>query len=133
MQLPDSYSSSLSFLNEKDIKSIKITINDVINKLDNYRLNEGKETEKDILKKLNLIDSILKKIEKTEGFRIVNKKERLQNEFDKLNIELDKNRLEQEMIFYLDKFDINEEIVRLKSHLKLFLESLNSEKPIGKK
>ena len=63
----------------------------------------------------------------------MNKKERLQNEFDKLNIELDKNRLEQEMIFYLDKFDINEEIVRLKSHLKLFLEALNSEKPIGKK
>ena len=133
MQLPDSYSSGLSFLNDEGIKSIKKTINAVINKLDNYRLNEGKETEKDILKKLNLIDSNLKEIEKIEGFRIVNKKEKLQNEFDKLNVELDKNRLEQEMIFHLEKFDINEEIVRLKSHHKLFLEALNSENPIGKK
>ena len=53
MQLPDSYSSGLSFLNDKDIKSVKKIINAVINKLDNYRLNEGKETEKDILSKFS--------------------------------------------------------------------------------
>ena len=52
---------------------------------------------------------------------------------DKLNLLIDKNRMEQEMIYYIEKLDINEEVIRLNSHLKLFKSELNNKLPIGKK
>jgi uncharacterized protein (TIGR00255 family) len=82
---------------------------------------------------MSSINSILEEVEKIENLRIDRKRQKLQNEFDKLNIEFDKSRLEQEMIYYIEKFDVNEELVRLKSHIKLFTETINSDVPVGKK
>ena len=61
------------------------------------------------------------------------KRKKLIAELDKIKLEIDNNRFEQEMIYYMEKFDINEEIIRLKSHLILFDESIKSKDPIGKK
>ena len=129
MQLPYAYDSALSSLEENQIEEIKKTIE----KLDNYRLKEGKETEKDLVQKISIINSLLADIENVEKTRLDNKKAKLLNEFNKLNIEIDQNRLEQEMIYYIEKFDINEELIRLKSHIKLFIETLESKSPVGKK
>ena len=129
MQLPYAYDSALSSLEENQIEEIEKTIE----KLDNYRLKEGKETEKDLVQKISIINSLLADIEKVEKIRLDNKKAKLLNEFNKLNIEIDQNRLEQEMIYYIEKFDINEELIRLKSHIKLFIETLESKSPVGKK
>ena len=133
MQLPNAYDSVLSSLDENQILDIEKTIEKTIEKLDNYRLKEGKETEKDFIEKISIINSLLVDIENIEKTRLDNKKGKLFNEFNKLNVEIDQNRLEQEMIYYIEKFDINEELMRLKSHIKLFIETLESKSPIGKK
>ena len=133
MQLPYAYDSALCSLEENQIEEIEKTIEKTIEKLDNYRLKEGKETEKDLIQKISIINSLLADIENVEKTRLDNKKAKLLNEFNKLNIEIDQNRLEQEMIYYIEKFDINEELIRLKSHIKLFMETLESKSPIGKK
>ena len=133
MQLPNAYDSALSSLEENQIVEIEKTIEKTIEKLDNYRLKEGKETEKDLIQKISIINSLLVDIENVEKTRLDNKKGKLLNEFNKLNIEIDQNRLEQEMIYYIEKFDINEELIRLKSHIKLFMETLESKSPVGKK
>jgi uncharacterized protein (TIGR00255 family) len=133
MQLPHAYDSALSGLEENQIVEIEKTIEKTIEKLDNYRLKEGNETEKDLIQKISIINSLLADIENVEKTRLDNKKAKLLNEFNKLNIEIDQNRLEQEMIYYIEKFDINEELMRLKSHIKLFIETLESKSPVGKK
>ena len=133
MQLPNAYDSALCSLEENQILEIEKTIEKTIEKLDKYRLKEGKETEKDLIQKILIINSLIVDIENVEKTRLDNKKAKLINEFNKLNIEIDQNRLEQEMIYYLEKFDINEELIRLKSHIKLFIETLKSKSPVGKK
>lgn len=133
MQLPSAYDYDISNLNDEQITSIEKTIEITIKKLNDYRLKEGSETKKDLLLKISSINSILAEVEKIENLRIDRKRKKLQNEFDKLNIEFDKSRLEQEMIYYIEKFDVNEELVRLKSHIKLFTETINSDVPVGKK
>jgi len=133
MQLPNAYDSVLSSLDENQILEIEKTIEKTIENLDNYRLKEGKETEKDFIEKISIINSLLVDIENIEKTRLDNKKGKLINEFNKLNVEIDQNRLEQEMIYYIEKFDINEELMRLKSHIKLFIETLESKSPVGKK
>ena len=133
MQLPNAYDSVLSSLDENQILEIEKTIEKTIENLDNYRLKEGKETEKDFIEKISIINSLLVDIENDEKTRLDNKKGKLLNEFNKLNVEIDQNRLEQEMIYYIEKFDINEELMRLKSHIKLFIETLESKSPVGKK
>lgn len=133
MQLPSAYDYDISNLSDEQINSIEKTIEITIKKLNDYRLKEGSETKKDLLLKISSINSILEEVEKIENLRIDRKRQKLQNEFDKLNIEFDKSRLEQEMIYYIEKFDVNEELVRLKSHIKLFTETINSDVPVGKK
>jgi uncharacterized protein (TIGR00255 family) len=133
MQLPSAYDYDISNLSDEQINSIEKTIEITIKKLNDYRLKEGSETKKDLLLKISSINSILEEVEKIENLRIDRKRQKLQNEFDKLNIEFDKSRLEQEMIYYIEKFDLNEELVRLKSHIKLFTETINSNVPVGKK
>ena len=133
MQLPYAYDYALSSLEENQIEEIEKTIEKTIEKLDNYRLKEGEETKKDLVQKISIINSLLADIENIEKTRLDNKKAKLLNEFNKLNIEIDQNRLEQEMIYYIEKFDINEELIRLKSHIKLFNEALESKSPVGKK
>jgi uncharacterized protein (TIGR00255 family) len=133
MQLPSAYDYDISNLSDEQINSIEKTIEITIKKLNDYRLKEGSETKKDLLLKMSSINSILEEVEKIENLRIDRKRQKLQNEFDKLNIEFDKSRLEQEMIYYIEKFDVNEELVRLKSHIKLFTETINSNVPVGKK
>ena len=105
----------------------------LISKVDTFRKKEGLETEKDIKDKIYKIKNSLNQIKKIEKERITKKRKKLIAELDKIKLEIDNNRFEQEMIYYMEKFDINEEIIRLKSHLILFDESIKSKDPIGKK
>ena len=133
MRLPNSFTTKTIELDETKINNLQKKIYKVVDKLIKYRLLEGKETQKDILKKINSINKLLIKIEKYEKIRIVRKREKLFEELKKIELEIDSNRFEQEMIYFLEKFDINEEMIRLKSHILLFKECINSDTPIGKK
>ncbi len=133
MSLPNSYESKSVELNNTQSKSLLNKIYSLISKVDTFRKKEGLETEKDIKDKIDKIKNSLNQIKKIEKERISKKRKKLIAELDKIKLEIDNNRFEQEMIYYMEKFDINEEIIRLKSHLILFNESIKSKDPIGKK
>ena len=133
MGLPNAYESKSVELNNKQSKSLLNKMYSLISKVDTFRKKEGLETEKDIKDKIDKIKNSLNQIKKIEKERISKKRKKLIAELDKIKPEIDNNRFEQEMIYYIEKFDINEEIIRLKSHLILFDESIKSKVPNGKK
>ena len=99
-----------------------------------YRTEEGKSLESDLKKCLSRILSSLGNIEVFEPDRITKVREKLITTLqENVSTEnLDKNRFEQELIFYLEKFDINEEKVRLRKHCEYFMETIDSPPPNGK-
>ena len=109
-------------------------INTAVNELIQFRLAEGNKLEKDIILRINLIIDYLEEISPYAKVRIERVKENLLNKINDLKINnIDENRLEQELIYYLEKQDITEEQVRLKAHLDYFLQTIRSEAPNGKK
>ena len=109
-------------------------INTAVNELIQFRLAEGNKLEKDIILRINLIIDFLDEITPYAKARIKRVKENLLNKINDLKIKnIDENRLEQELIYYLEKQDITEEQVRLKAHLDYFLQTIRSEAPNGKK
>ncbi len=109
-------------------------LSEAIHLFDQFRENEGKVLEKDLSARISLILSLLTEIEKFESERLETVKQRLiknLNEFA-VSTKYDENRLEQELIYYLEKFDITEEKVRLKQHCEYFLQTL-AEDQAGKK
>ncbi len=120
-------------LNKNEKKKVKKMIDSSIDKLDRYRLNEGKAIEKDLRKSISKLEIYIKKIKSVESLRIKNKKNKFRNYFKILENKYDKSRLEQEIIYYIEKLDINEEIIRLKNHLKFFNSEINSKNDNGKK
>ena len=120
-------------LNKNDIKKIKSIIDKSIDKLNTYRAKEGKAIVKDLKKSVSRIDSCVNKISSFESSRIKDKKNKIKTYLKELENKFDKSRLEQEIIYYIEKLDINEEIIRLKNHLKFFISEINSEYAQGKK
>lgn len=109
-------------------------INTAVNELIQFRLAEGNKLEKDIILRINLIIDSLEEITPYAKARIERVKENLLNKINDLKINnIDENRLEQELIYYLEKQDITEEQVRLKAHLDYFIQTIRSEAPNGKK
>ena len=133
MRLPNAYSSKSIELNNTEINNIIDKISIAIKKLNDYRAKEGSEMEKDFRNKISVIKELLGNIEKIEKDRISKKRTKLLDEFKRIELEIDNNRLEQEMIYYLEKYDINEEIIRLKSNILIFEDALHSNEPVGKK
>lgn len=128
--------SLFSLDNEEKIefKTIKFLFNKVINECSNSRKKEGKSILNDINNKIKNLESSLKSIIKTDETRSEFKKKYLLAEISKIeHIKLDSNRLEQELFYYLDKTDINEEINRLKEHFLLLKNTLNTVDSNGKK
>ena len=109
-------------------------INTAVDELTQFRLAEGNKLEKDFILRINLIINYLEEITPYAKARIERVKENLLNKINDLKINnIDENRLEQELIYYLEKQDITEEQVRLKAHLDYFLQTISSDAPNGKK
>ena len=109
-------------------------INTAVDELIQFRLAEGNKLEKDIILRINLIIDYLEEISPYAKVRIERVKENLLNKINDLKINnIDENRLEQELIYYLEKQDITEEQIRLKAHLDYFLQTISSDAPNGKK
>ena len=133
MRLPEAFSSEKETLSEEEKKILLSNLDTVISDIKDFQKNEGFEMGKDIELRLNLIDSHLKNIVELEPKRIEKIREKLLTSIQSLKIEIDTNRFEQEMIFYLEKFDITEEKVRLMNHIKYFRDVTNENSPNGKK
>ena len=126
------------FMNSKtEVVGRKIIIDSVKKALSqcvNFRIEEGKVIYKDLKKNINLIISDLDRIIRIDKKRKSNKKNNIIKQISRIkNIKIDKNRIEQELFYFLDKIDINEEIIRLNKHLKLFMKTVNLSSSNGKK
>ena len=133
MRLPDTLSSERNTLQEDEKKAVFNLLDDAIKNIETYRLDEGKVLEKDFLLRLDLIETYLEEAIKIDPERSKKIEVKLRTSLEELKIEIDSNRFEQELIFYLEKFDITEEKVRLQNHLYYFKEVLENDFPNGKK
>jgi uncharacterized protein (TIGR00255 family) len=134
LRLPETLKTEKHELGEEEWEFVKKQLLEAINMLNLYRIEEGNALEKDLRNNLGRIISSLENIETFEEGRIKKVREKLIAILNEnVNSEnIDKNRFEQELIFYLEKFDINEEKVRLRKHCEYFLESIDTPSPNGK-
>jgi len=134
MRLPETLKAEKAELTEEEWKGVAQLIDEALSMTDLYRLEEGKALEADILKSVNRITGYLDNLREVEGDRIAKMREKLTTLLrDAVGSEnVDKNRFEQELIFYLEKLDINEEKVRLQKHCDYFLETMKGEESNGK-
>ena len=135
-RLPDVVKQVNETMDEGEWKIILGSINQAINKLEEFRIQEGASLEEDFRLRIANILELLIAVTPYEESRIERVRLKLNQELMKSIDEgkLDRNRFEQELIFYLEKFDITEEKVRLKKHCDYFIENLDSkEKTKGKK
>lgn len=135
MRLPDTVKTVYEELDENEWLIIFANIQKVITTLEEFRVQEGAALEKDIRSNISDIQQLLSQIEPFEKQRIENVKAKIQDGLNEiaLNGNMDKNRFEQELIYYLEKLDINEEKVRLTNHCEYFLETLDNTQDVGKK
>ena len=124
MRMPEVFKTEKENLDQNEWLEIEKLLDQAIVNLTAFRADEGKAMENDFKIRIKNIQTILDEIEKTESNRIEDKKNRLQEKINSLTTEVDKNRFEQELIYYLEKLDITEEIVRLNNHLSYFTENL---------
>jgi uncharacterized protein (TIGR00255 family) len=124
VKLPEALSKPPTNLNKQIIEDIKKIVLVAINELIDFRIQEGKSMELDLLKNLSSIEKNLEKVKTFAPERSKSLKKRLNNNFKELKIEIDNNRFEQEIIFYLEKYDINEEITRLENHVNFFKKTM---------
>jgi uncharacterized protein (TIGR00255 family) len=121
-------------LDDEEWKVVHQAIEEAINQLVEFRKQEGIALAKKFEEKLNNIGNLMKDIEPYEMERVTKIRERITEALEKtLSVDYDKNRLEQELIFYIEKLDINEEKQRLANHLNYFRETMNEGHGQGKK
>ena len=135
LRLPDVVKTEYQTLDEEEWGIILKNIKKAIADIDNFRVQEGEALKIDILNSIELIQSLLVQIEPYEGQRIEALRTRLTENLEKLTLNgnVDQNRFEQELIFYLEKLDINEEKVRLANHCEYFTETIAENVNTGKK
>lgn len=133
MRLPDAMKTEREELDENEWIEIEKGINETIKQTLIYRKDEGKVLEKDFIQRINTIQKLSNDVIEFDKERITYVREKLQKALNELKENIDQNRFEQELIYYLEKLDITEEKVRLKNHLEYFLEELKGATSNGKK
>ena len=133
LKMPEAVIKREEKANQDDWNGVFDGVKIAIDELIKYRNNEGKDLEKDISQRINNISKLLEGIIPLSKERIEKVKINLRQKLEQSEVQFDANRFEQELIFYLEKQDITEEIVRLKSHLSYFLETIETSSPNGKK
>lgn len=123
--LPNSIENNRSDLDEKFTDKIKELIKKAVKELIDFRIQEGKSMELDLLNNINSIENKSEKIKTYSPERIESVKRKIKQSLEELKVEFDKNRFEQELIYYLEKYDINEEVIRLENHLVFFKKIIN--------
>ncbi len=133
VRMPDALKTEREEIDEKEYEAILKGIDQALEAINKYRTDEGLVLENDFLDRTRNISKLLDKVIELDPERIENVKERLRKAVSELKETVDENRFEQELIYYLEKYDITEEKVRLKNHLEYFEESLKSHDSNGKK
>lgn len=135
LNMPEVVSNNDDEIDEDEGRVLMEAFHAAVKQFNTFRLDEGNVLKADLEKRVQLIQNYLTEVEAVEGDRIPLIRERLSQYMDEAvgKENIDKNRFEQEIIFYIDKLDITEEKVRLKSHCNYFLQALNAADSNGKK
>ncbi|MBT7851459.1 MAG: YicC family protein [Flavobacteriaceae bacterium] len=133
IKMPDAISTERDEINETEWSDIEREIQKALENIAQYRLEEGNVLEADFRKRIAVILDLLEQVLAIDPERISNVRERLHKGVSDLKEKYDENRFEQELVYYIEKFDITEEKVRLQNHLEYFIQTLNSEDSNGKK
>ncbi len=133
LKLPDTLKTEIKDFDESEIELIESLLKKAIDALNEFRSDEGKILEMEFNKRLVNLEGLLKEVEIIDPERSTKIKEKLNAALESLPSEVDQNRFEQELIYYLEKYDITEEKVRLKNHIDYFKKTLDSETSNGKK
>lgn len=135
MRMPDTMRNERSELKEEEWESVRRSLKQALGQVNGFRHQEGESLDKDLRERVAAISAKLAEVEEMEGERIARIRERIGNNLSEFlgKEDLDKNRFEQELIFYMEKLDISEEKVRLANHCSYFLETMDNEGPVGKK
>jgi len=133
VRFPDALNTQRDEIDKDEWLAIETGINDTLNRINTYRHDEGKVLESDFSARIQNITNLLDDVIAMDPERIVGVQERLRKGVEELKEKIDENRFEQELVYYIEKFDITEEKVRLKNHLEYFISSINSNHSNGKK
>ena len=135
VRMPDAMTKTeVEELEEEEWDCVQTAVNEAIKQLIDFRKQEGAALQKKFEEKINNIAQLLRDIEPYEKVRVEKIKQRITDGLNAIpNVEYDKNRLEQELIYYIEKLDISEEKQRLANHLNYFVETMNEGHGQGKK
>lgn len=133
LRMPETLKTEREEIDEAEYKIILDAIEEALININKYRTDEGKVLEEDFLKRSKIITSLLEEVIEIDPQRMDNLKERLRKAVSDLKENVDENRFEQELLYYLEKYDITEETVRLRNHLNYFNDNILSKDSNGKK
>lgn len=133
VRMPDALKTERDEIDANEWKKIQTVIDEALDNISNFRKDEGASLEKEFQLRISNINNLMNEAVSYDAERVETVKTRLRTALDELKVNVDENRFEQELIFYLEKYDITEEKVRLGNHLNYFLETLNGTEANGRK
>lgn len=133
LRMPDTLKTEKNDIDPAEYEEIVKAMKQALSEISKFRSEEGKVLEQDFLSRLDGLNQLLQKVREMDPERLNTVRERLEKAVSDLTVEVDANRFEQELIYYLEKYDITEEKVRLDNHLKYFETTLKSNDSNGKK
>jgi len=133
VRMPDAVTTEREEIDESEFKAIEAAVIEALEEINQFRTDEGEALEKDLKLRVNNIEALLQEVLRIDPERVDAVKERLRKGVADLKENVDENRFEQELVYYIEKFDITEEKVRLENHLAYFNESINSQDSNGRK
>ena len=133
MRMPDVVSTQAEGVSEEEHAALMQAVDEALSHFNSFREQEGQILIADLLKRVDNIEDYKLQVEPYEQARCETIRNRIREHLAQLQVEVDQNRLEQEMIFYIEKLDITEEKVRLKNHCRYFREVASSEEAAGRK
>lgn len=132
MRMPETVITIEDIEPSQDISQIKKCVENALNQLEQFRIQEGSILKNDLASCIQNIESLLQEVEDIDPFRKASIREKLTKAINDIP-DVDFNRFEQELIYYLEKYDISEEKIRLKNHLDYFIQSIENQEFVGKK
>jgi uncharacterized protein (TIGR00255 family) len=133
VRMPDALKTERDEIDEDDWKKIQTVIDEALENIAQFRKDEGVSLEKEFLHRIANIMTLMNNAVSYDAERVETVKNRLRTALDELKENVDENRFEQELIFYLEKYDITEEKVRLENHLNYFIETIAGTEANGRK
>ena len=133
LRLPESIQTERETIDETTASAIMSGLEEAVGTLQDFRLTEGQALAKDFEQRIQTIGQLMETVKTKDQERIPSVRARLLKALEDLVQTVDQNRFEQELVYYLEKYDITEEIVRLSNHLKYFITTMNSDESNGKK